>query len=200
MWITYKNLVNKLHLWYNYLIQGNMNIKRVVVGLLQENCYIVEKDDMCIIIDPGDEFDKIIDNIVYPPIAILITHNHFDHVGALTQLKEKYNIPVYNYKNLKEGEFSTGQFKLNVIYTPGHTSDSITFYFKEDEIMFTGDFLFKESIGRTDLSTGNFKEMQKSIRKILAYSAIIKVYPGHGDDTTLGLEKKYNEYLKQEEL
>ena len=177
-----------------------MNIKRVVVGLLQENCYIVEKENMCIIIDPGDEVDKIIDNITFPPVAILITHNHFDHVGALPILKEKYNIPVYNYKNLKEGEFSTGQFKLEVIYTPGHTSDSITFYFKEDEIMFTGDFLFKGTIGRTDLSTGNFKEMQKSIRKILAYSDIIKIYPGHGDYTTLGLEKKYNEYLKQEEL
>lgn len=177
-----------------------MNIKKVVVGLLQENCYILEKEDMCIIIDPGDEVDKIIENITYSPVAILITHNHFDHVGALPILKEKYNVPVYNFSNLKEGEFSIGQFKLNVIYTLGHTSDSITFYFKEDEVMFTGDFIFKGTIGRTDLPTGNFKEMQKSIRKIQAYSDIIKVYPGHGDDTTLGLEKKYNEYLKQEEL
>lgn len=177
-----------------------MNIKRIVVGPLQENCYILEKEDMCIIIDPGDEADKIIENISYSPVAILITHNHFDHVGALPQLKEKYNVPVYNYNNLKEGELSTGNFKLNVIYTPGHTSDSVTFYFNEDKIMFTGDFLFKGTIGRTDLSTGNFKEMQKSIRKILAYNDIIKVYPGHGGYSTLGLEKKNNEYLKQEEL
>ena len=177
-----------------------MNIKRVVVGELQENCYILEKDDRCIIIDPGDEVDKIMKSITYPPVAILITHNHFDHVGALSQLQEKYIIPVYNYKNLKEGDLSTGKFKLNVIYTPGHTSDSVTFYFKEDEIMFTGDFIFKNTIGRTDLSTGNFEEMQKSIRKILQYNDIIKLYPGHGDNTTLGLEKKYNEYLKQEEL
>ena len=173
-----------------------MNIKKVVVGRLQENCYILEKDEECIIIDPGDEVDKIIANITYPPIAILITHNHFDHVGALIPLKEKYNIPVYDYNNLKEEELSTGNFKINVIYTPGHTSDSITFYFKEEEIMFTGDFLFKGTIGRTDLSTGNFEEMQKSIRKILTYNDIIKVYPGHGENTTLGLEKKYNEYLK----
>ena len=173
-----------------------MNIKRVIVGPLQENCYILEKDNMCIIIDPGDEAEKIIGNIVYPPVAILITHNHFDHVGALSQLQEKYNIPVYNYDNLKEGELSTGNFRFDVIYTPGHTSDSVIFYFKEEEIMFTGDFLFKGTIGRTDLSTGNFKEMQKSIRKILIYSDIIKVYPGHGEDTTLGLEKKNNQYLK----
>ena len=170
-----------------------MNIKRVVVGPLQENCYIVEKDGECIIIDPGDEVDKIIESITYPPVAILITHNHFDHVGALLSLKEKYNIPVYDYNNLKEGELSTGKFNIDVIYTPGHTSDSITFYFKEEEIMFTGDFLFKNTIGRTDLPTGNFKEMQKSIRKILTYSDIIKVYPGHGEDTTLGLEKKNNQ-------
>lgn len=173
-----------------------MNIKRIVVGPLQENCYIIEKDGECIIIDPGDEVDKIIANIIYPPVAILITHNHFDHVGALHSLKEKYNIQVYDYNNIKEGELSTGNFNLNVIYTPGHTSDSITFYFKEEEIMFTGDFLFKETIGRTDLSTGNFEEIQKSIRKILTYNDIIKLYPGHGDDTSLGLEKKYNEYLK----
>lgn len=177
-----------------------MNIKKVVVGQLQENCYILEKNNMCIIIDPGDEANKIIENVIYSPVAILITHNHFDHVGALPQLLEKYNIPVYNYKNLKEGELSTGNFKLDVIYTPGHTSDSVTFYFKDEQFMFTGDFLFKGTIGRTDLSTGNFEEMQKSIRKILAYSDIIKLYPGHGDNTTLGLEKKYNEYLKQEEL
>ena len=80
-----------------------MNIKKVVVGLLQENCYIVEKDEKCIIIDPGDEIEKIIENIIYPPNAILITHNHFDHVGALIPLKEKYNVPVYGYNNLKEG-------------------------------------------------------------------------------------------------
>lgn len=173
-----------------------MNIKRIVVGPLQENCYILEKNNMCIIIDPGDEIDKIIEKITYPLEAILITHNHFDHVGALLQLKEKYNVPVYNFKNLKEGELSTGNFTLKVIYTPGHTSDSVTFYFEEDEIMFTGDFVFKGTIGRTDLSTGNFKEMQKSIRKILAFNDIIRLYPGHGENTTLGLEKKYNEYLK----
>lgn len=173
-----------------------MNIKRVVVGPLQENCYIVEKEGESLIIDPGDEADKIIASITYPPVAILITHNHFDHVGALQSLKEKYNIPVYDYNNLKEGELSTGKFNIDVIYTPGHTSDSVTFYFKEEKTMFTGDFLFKETIGRTDLSTGNFKEMKKSIRKILTYSDIIKVYPGHGEDTTLGQEKKYNEYLK----
>jgi len=173
-----------------------MNIKRVVVGPLQENCYIVEKKGESLIIDPGDEADKIIASITYPPVAILITHNHFDHVGALHSLKEKYNIPVYDYNNLKESELSTGKFNIDVIYTPGHTSDSVTFYFKEEKTMFTGDFLFKETIGRTDLSTGNFKEMKKSIRKILTYSDIIKVYPGHGEDTTLGQEKKYNEYLK----
>ena len=161
-----------------------------------------KSDNQTIIIDAAEAnpIIKKLEELNLTPSHILTTHHHFDHVGALLSLKEKYNIPVYDYNNLKEGELSTGKFNIDVIYTPGHTSDSVTFYFKEEKTMFTGDFLFKETIGRTDLSTGNFKEMQKSIRKILTYSDIIKVYPGHGDDTTLGLEKKYNEYLKQEEL
>ena len=125
-----------------------------------------------------------------------MTHSHNDHIGALEQLKKLYNIPVYQYKNLNEGNINIVDFNIDVIYTKGHKDDSITFYFKEDEIMFTGDFLFKNSIGRTDLETGNDIEMKKSIDKIHKYNDIIKIYPGHGPSTTLGLEKKYNYYLK----
>lgn len=172
-----------------------MNIKRIIVGNLEENCYILEKNNKCIIIDPGDEANKIIDNITCEVIAILITHSHFDHVGALQYLIDKYNIPVYKYDNLKEITYSLDEFNFEVIYTPGHTFDSVTYFFKKDKIMFTGDFIFKNSIGRTDFPTGNFEKMQKSIRKIVEYSDIIILYPGHGDSTTLGLEKKYNKYL-----
>lgn len=173
----------------------DISIKNVIVGLLSENCYIVEKNNKCIVIDPGDEPNKIINQISCDVVAIFVTHSHPDHIGALEELKNKYNVPVYKYDNLNEGTFMLEDFKIDVIYTSGHTSDSVTYYFKENEVMFTGDFLFQGSIGRMDLPTGNILEMKKSINKIVKYDNNIKIYPGHGPSTTLGLEKEYNDYL-----
>ena len=157
-----------------------MNIKRVVVGPLEENCYIVEKNNKCIIIDPGDEADKIISNITCEVVGILITHYHFDHIGALDELKEKYN--------LQENNYDIDGFNFEVIETPGHTSDSKTYYFKDDNIMFVGDFLFKDGIGRMDLPTGSVNEMKKSLDMIFTYPSNTIIYPGHGDKSTLGEE------------
>lgn len=164
-----------------------MNIKTIVVGQLQENCYIIENNNKCIIIDPGDEASKIIDNIIYPVVGILITHYHFDHVGALEILKEKYNI--------EENNFNIKDFNFEVINTPGHTSDSKTFYFKADDVMFVGDFIFKNSIGRMDLPTGSKKDMKKSLDMIFKYPEDTIIYPGHGDSTTLKNEKENIDYL-----
>ena len=158
-----------------------MNIKRVVVGSLEENCYILEKNNECIIIDPGDEANKIIENINYKVVQILVTHHHFDHIGALDELKNKYNVDVNNYKG--------DNFKFDIIKTPGHTSDSVTFYFKEDNIMFVGDFLFNGSIGRYDLPTGDYNQMVESLNNIFKYPLDTVIYPGHGDITTLKKEK-----------
>ena len=157
-----------------------MNIKRVVVGSLEENCYIVEKNNKCIIINPGDEADKIISNITCEVVGILITHYHFDHIGALDELKEKYN--------LQENNYNIDGFDFEVIDTPGHTSDSKTYYFKDNDIMFVGDFLFKDGIGRMDLPTGSVNEMKKSLDKIFTYPSNTIIYPGHGDKSTLGEE------------
>ena len=169
-----------------------MTIKNVKVGFLQENCYILNIDDEALIIDPGDEYEKIKETLGTLKLkAILITHRHFDHIGALPYFK---NTKIYEYKNLEEKEYKIGKFKFDVIYTKGHTSDSITFYFKETKDMFTGDFLFKNAIGRTDLKTGNDIEMQKSIEKIKKYPNV-KIYPGHGETTTLEEEIKNNPYL-----
>lgn len=159
-----------------------MNVKTIVVGPLEENCYIVEKGDICIIIDPGDEAKKIIDNIDKTVVGILITHYHFDHVGALEELKLKYNIVENNY--------DIDEFDFDVIDTPGHTSDSKTYYFKNDNVMFVGDFLFKNSIGRMDLPTGSVDDMKKSLDMIFNYPKDVVVYPGHGEKTTLGDEEK----------
>ena len=162
-----------------------MNIKTVVVGPLEENCYIVENNNKCIIIDPGDEIEKILDNIDKEVVGILITHYHFDHVGALEELKRKYNIVENNY--------NINDFDFEVINTPGHTSDSKTYYFKNDKIMFVGDFLFRNGIGRMDLPTGNSSEMKKSLDLIFKYPLDTIIYPGHGSSSTL--ENEYNNRL-----
>ena len=173
-----------------------MKVDRVVTGYLQENCYILTQGNECLIVDPGDDYHlikKIIDN--KKVLGILLTHNHFDHIGAVDDIRKEYNVDVYSFKNLKEGKNSMGDFSFDVICTPGHTSDSICFYFYEEKIMFTGDFLFKESIGRWDLETGNYNDMKESISKIKKYDDDIIIYPGHGEKSTIFYEKNNNKYL-----
>lgn len=170
-----------------------MKIKRVVVGPLEENCYVLIKDNSALVIDPGDEIDKIkkvIKNLSV--IGILITHHHFDHIGAISFFDK--NI-IYDYSNLEEKEYNIGPFKFTAVYTPGHSSDSISYYFKEENILFCGDFIFYNSIGRCDLPTGDFNIMLKSIEKIKKYPKDMKIYPGHGQSTTLKYEIENNKYL-----
>lgn len=154
-----------------------MKINRLVVGNYLTNCYILSIDNKCLIIDPGDDYQDIINHVGNKTIlGILITHSHFDHIGAV----KYFNNEVYSYNNLKEKEYKIGDFIFDVIYTPGHTNDSICFYFKNEGIMFTGDFLFKDGIGRTDLG-GNDIDMKNSLIKIKKYPINIKIYPGHGE-------------------
>lgn len=175
-----------------------MNINTIVVGPLETNCYIITIANKALIIDPGDEENKIIafikkENLM--PVGIIITHNHNDHTGAVSTLKEMYEINAYDYNTLFEQKHFLDPFKFQVIYTPGHHDTCITLYFYEYECMFTGDFLFKEDIGRTDLENGSYEKMLNSINKIKQYDDAIKVYPGHGESTTLGYEKQHNSYF-----
>lgn len=173
-----------------------MKIKIVQVGYLQTNCYLIIKENKCLIVDPGDESEKIINNIgLLNPIGILLTHHHYDHVGAVKDLEKKYGIKTYDKNSFKEGINDIDDFIFEVIYTEGHTEDSITFYFKEEKVMFCGDFVFKDTVGRCDLPTGDFNQMLKSIEKIKQYNDEITFYPGHGDKTTMSYEKKNNEYF-----
>lgn len=175
-----------------------MNITKIIVGELETNCYLIEKDNNCLLIDPGAEYPKIKKNIKNKNlIGILITHNHFDHIGCLKDLVNDYHIPVYDNNNLKEGLNHISTFKFHVIKTYGHTMDSITFYFEEDSLMFTGDFLFYNTIGRCDFIESNYKEMLRSINKIKLYPNNITIYPGHGRKTNLGNEKNNNMYFKE---
>ena len=174
-----------------------MEIIKVVTGALDENCYVLFKGDNCLVIDPGDDFHKIKEVINGRKVlGVLITHSHFDHIGALRNFLTKRSIKIFKRSNLEEKDYTIGDFKFSCIHTPGHSRDSVTFYFPEDEVMFVGDFIFKESIGRVDLPGGNNNEMNMSIAKILMYDDEIILYPGHNEDTTLGYEKENNPYLK----
>ena len=186
-----------------------MNIKKIIVGPLEENCYFLTIEKDLIIVDPGAEFNKlnnIIKNNNYNLLAILITHAHFDHIGALEELINTYKVPVYynninneieyNYLvNIEEKEYKINNFEFKVIKTPGHRNDLVSYYFYKDNVMFVGDFIFKESIGRIDLEYANPNEMKKSLEKIKIYDNNIIIYSGHGENTTLGYEKENNFYF-----
>lgn len=169
-----------------------MIIKTIKVGYLETNCYILIKDKNALLIDPGDEYNKIkkeLNNLNLK--AILITHHHFDHIGALNNFK---NIKIIDNQTTKQ-EYQIENFKFEILKTPGHTNDSISFYFKEENIIFVGDFIFENSIGRTDLDTGNNEKMKISIEKLKKYPTNIKLYPGHGNSTTLENEIKNNPFF-----
>ena len=156
-----------------------MRIDVIKVGGLECNCYLLEKDNQYLLVDPGEELNKILHFIHGKDIlGILITHYHYDHVGSLKYLQDHFHYSVYDFFHLEEGVKIIGPF-----------------YFREDKVMITGDFLFKGTIGRCDLDGGNFSFMYDSIQKIKQYDDDIVIYPGHGESSTLGEEKKYNPYF-----
>lgn len=158
-----------------------MKINKLVVGELQENCYILtnEKNE-ALVIDPGDESEKILAFLrPYHVVGVLVTHHHFDHVGALNALLKYYD--------LKENEVN-GNFSFRKIKTPGHTMDSYSYYFEKDNVVFVGDFIFAGTIGRTDLG-GNNTEMKKSLESFITIFPLdVTIYPGHGKSTILKKE------------
>ncbi len=164
-----------------------MQIEMIKVGELRTNCYIVTKNEETIIIDPGDEFQKIQEKCQNKNVVgILVTHHHYDHIGALKQLEEYYNLKHNTFNN----------WNIKIIPSPGHASDLVCFYFKDDKILFSGDFIFYHTIGRYDLEGSNFIDMKKSIQNIITYPIDTIVYPGHGKSTTLKEEIPYlKEYI-----
>ena len=173
-----------------------MNIEVLEVGKFKCNCYLLIKKNKVLIIDPGDDGDKIISRIGNKEVVgIIITHYHFDHIGAIDILRDKYNVFVYDKNNMLEGENQIDDFNFDVIYTPGHKEDAITIYFKEKKLMFCGDFIFRDNIGRCDLPGGDIEMMKESISKIKNYDNDIEIYPGHGSKTNLGYEIENNLYF-----
>lgn len=174
-----------------------MEIKKIITGALDENCYVLIKNGTCLVVDPGADYQKIRDEIGENKVlGVLITHSHFDHIGALRNFLTKRSIKIFKKSNLEEKEYTLGDFSFECIYTPGHSKDSVSFYFKEDNAMFVGDFVFEGTIGRCDLPGGSTTEMELSIKKLLEFLDDIDLYPGHGEITTLDKEKENNPFLQ----
>ena len=207
---------------------SRLDLQKCIVGSVFTNCYFLKNKETgeMLIIDPGDNAEKIEQKILEMqgnPVAILLTHGHYDHILAVPKLQERWKeIPVYcNAKDIPESltEYDMGQqfptvraFKnvktiedgqelviagteITVMETPGHTPGSVLFLTKD--AIFTGDTIFQGSIGRTDFEGGNERQMMQSLRKInnLAIEDIT-LCPGHGDTTTLKWERAHNSYLK----
>ena len=200
-----------------------MKIDCVVVGPIGTNCYILTNDKHeALIVDPGDHVRSIKEKLnekEATPLAILITHGHFDHTGAVLKLVDEYKIPTYanileepvftdksysmaakpikidNY--LKDGDIVTiSDFTFKMISTPGHTIGGACFYFEKEKALFSGDSLFFESVGRTDFKGGSGAELERNIKeKLMALPDDTNVFPGHMDFTTIGHERVNNPFI-----
>lgn len=175
-----------------------MEIKCVVTGYLDENCYILSQNGKCMVVDPGDDYLKIKDEIGDQQVlGVLITHSHADHIGALRNFLTKRSIKIFKSSNVSDERYiDVGDFHFQAFHTPGHSKDSVTFYFPNENVMFVGDFIFKETVGRTDLPGGSEEDLKKSIKWLLTFDDDITLYPGHYEMTTLDYEKKNNPFLK----
>lgn len=162
-----------------------MEVKCLVVGNLDTNCYLIIKSKECLIIDPGDNAKEIIDKCKnYSVLEIIVTHHHFDHIGALKKIEKYFNLEhnTFKYKKL---------FNYDIIKTPGHTDDSISIFFGGQNLLFSGDLIFYHSIGRYDFPNSNYNDLIKSLEKISKLSLDTTIFPGHGEKTSLNEEIKY---------
>ncbi|MBE6052065.1 MAG: MBL fold metallo-hydrolase [Clostridium sp.] len=198
-----------------------MIIKSVIAGLYEEVAYIVmdEETKDAFVLDPGGrgevieaEINALGANVKY----ILLTHGHFDHVGAVEYIADKFNVPFYISKEdeeyakkdnyvfgdirkadgyLSEGDIlKIGNKDIKVISTPGHTPGGLCFLVENE--LFTGDTLFRGSVGRTDFPGGSSVDLINSIKKkLVPLDDEIRVYPGHGESSTIAFEKEINPYL-----
>lgn len=206
-----------------------MKIESFAAGILGTNCYFVQNEETkeTVIVDPGGCSKRMRDYLVserLKPVAVLLTHGHFDHMMGVPELLKDYDIPVYIHEsefniledpqvNLsatytkgmtihKANQVREGQVlelagsSFRVIYTPGHTVDGCCYYMEEEGILFSGDTLFQASVGRSDLPTGSEATLIRSIKeKLMQLPDTVKVLPGHMGATTIGEERRFNPYL-----
>lgn len=207
-----------------------MKIKvEIVGGMMMQNCYfaIEESTNDAIVIDPGNDADVLINLIEKEKLNlkyIVLTHGHYDHIGACESIKEKYNVPIVaglgedvllekaenNLSRFRTGDieikadiyledkevFKFGEnLSFKTIATPGHTPGGICLYFEKEGVLFSGDTLFLGSVGRTDFPYSNTKDLMNSLKKLQALPDDTVVYCGHGDKTSIGTEKRINPYM-----
>jgi hydroxyacylglutathione hydrolase len=209
-----------------------MDVRQFTVGPVAENCYLFRTDgaDRALIVDPGDEPDRIlaaVEGLGVTVEGILLTHCHFDHVGAVAPVARatgarvwcpEIEVPVLAditsfvpfpgigpYESYAADETVAGGerlelagFEIDVLFTPGHSPGHVTYSIPEHEALFSGDVLFQGSVGRTDLPGGDWGTLLESIRGLVeGHPEETRVYPGHMGTTTLGAEKATNPFLAE---
>ena len=194
-----------------------INMKQMPLGAYQTNCYLVWGEDSptCVVIDPGYEPERVLSEVARlnkTIEAVLLTHGHFDHVGAVKEihaatgckvylhtadlvLPEKLTAgPLFYTHSYGEGDtLNLAGLTIDVIHTPGHTPGSVCLLMGNE--MFSGDTLFACSFGRTDLPGGDPRKMMESLRRLASLQGNFFIHPGHGGSTTLDAEKRFNPYM-----
>ena len=192
-----------------------MYVKKIINSYFETNSYIFDYNNSLFIIDPGSDINKIINSLENKKIDyILLTHGHMDHIGSVKELIKLYNPKVFlsnldkdyingniildpyfdkNNYNFEFIDYSNFNFDgIKIINTKGHSKGSVSIYLEKEGIIFTGDTLFKGSFGRFDFPLGNFKELKESINLLFSLDENVIIYPGHGENSLISIEKRQN--------